>query len=574
MINSIKRIVELCGPYKSKLIAGIIFSLLHSMLISCSMLAILNIIANINVLSNDIILNSFWILLISVVGQTIFKYLISVYMSGNGYNVACKKRLDIGDCLKNAPMGYFSEKNLGKINSTLSSATAELESLSMMAVENMVSGVIQAICVIGFITYFDWRIGIISIVGLALSSYVLNIIQERTEKQAPIREQTKEDMITKVLEFVQGIAVVKSFGVNRIINIDETFSKNADSHIQLERKAMGIVHVYRGVLQVTSSLVVMCAACLLLADEISFTIGVMIFISSFMIFGKMESMGNGAFLIRMLNSALDKIEEVADIPKIKEGSKDVKIYKHDIELKNVSFGYDKRQIINDVSFRVPENTTTAIVGYSGSGKTTLCNLIARFWDIESGEISIGGRNIKEYSTDELLSNISMVFQKVYLFNDTIENNIKFGKPDATHEEVINAAKKACCYDFIMKLPEGFNTVVGEGGASLSGGERQRISIARAILKDSPIVILDEATSSVDPENEHELLVAINELKKNKTLITIAHRLSTIKDANQIIVLEEGRIAQRGTHKELINQEGIYKKFITCLKQSGGWQIGK
>lgn len=286
----------------------------------------------------------------------------------------------------------------------------------------------------------------------------------------------------------------------------------------------------------------------------------------------METMGNGAFLLRVLDSSLNRMEKVMNIPVMDEGSKKIEPANCDIELKNVSFGYDSRPIIKKVSLKIPQGTSTAIVGYSGSGKTTLCNLITRFWDVDSGEVLFGGHNVKEYACDDLLSNISMVFQNVYLFHDTIANNIKFGKPDATREEVKIAAKKACCYDFIMKLPDGFDTIIGEGGSTLSGGERQRISIARAILKDAPVIILDEATSSVDPENEHELLKAIEELTKGKTLISIAHRMITVRKADQIIVLSDGEIVQQGTHKELIAQEGVYKNFLTIRTQSVGWQI--
>ena len=286
----------------------------------------------------------------------------------------------------------------------------------------------------------------------------------------------------------------------------------------------------------------------------------------------METMGNGAFLLRMLDSSLNRMERVMNIPIMDEGAKKIDPENCDIQLRNVSFGYDSRTIIKNINLVIPQGTSTAIVGYSGSGKTTLCNLITRFWDVDSGEILLGGHNVKEYACDDLLSHFSMVFQNVYLFHDTVENNIKFGKPDATFEEVKEAAKRACCYDFIMALPDGFQTIISEGGSTLSGGERQRISIARAILKDAPIVILDEATSSVDPENEHELLKAIAELTRDKTLISIAHRMTTVRNADQIIVLSDGQIVQQGTHQTLISQDGIYRNFLSIRTQSVGWQI--
>ncbi|WP_071430348.1 ABC transporter ATP-binding protein [Angelakisella massiliensis] len=572
MLKTIKRILDLCGSYKSRLIAGIVCSLIYSVCTACSIFAILNILLNIRELTNDHIRNSIWILLVSIVGKCIMKYLISIYMSANGYNVFCEKRMEIGDRMKRAPMGFFSEQNLGMINTALSSATTELENFSMVAVENMVGGIIQAVCVMIVLLFFNWKVALLSLIGLLLSSVTLKLIKIRTTKQAPRREASREIMVTKVLEYIRGISVIRSFGRQPDDEIHQVLEETKNANITMEKQVMSVVNLYKGILEVFSGLIIGYSAWLMLIGQLTFPIGVMFLVSSFMIYGQMETMGNGAFLLRVLDSSLNRMEKVMNIPVMDEGAKKIEPANCDIELKNVSFGYDSRPIIKKVSLKIPQGTSTAIVGYSGSGKTTLCNLITRFWDVDSGEVLFGGHNVKEYACDDLLSNISMVFQNVYLFHDTIANNIKFGKPDATREEVKIAAKKACCYDFIMKLPDGFDTIIGEGGSTLSGGERQRISIARAILKDAPVIILDEATSSVDPENEHELLKAIEELTKGKTLISIAHRMTTVRKADQIIVLSDGEIVQQGTHKELIAQEGVYKNFLTIRTQSVGWQI--
>lgn len=572
MLKTIKRILDLCGSYKSRLIAGIVCSLIYSVCTACSIFAILNILLNIRELTNDHIRNSIWILLISIVGKCIMKYLISIYMSANGYNVFCEKRMEIGDRMKRAPMGFFSEQNLGMINTALSSATTELENFSMVAVENMVGGIIQAVCVMIVLLFFNWKVALLSLIGLLLSSVTLKLIKIRTTKQAPRREASREIMVTKVLEYIRGISVIRSFGRQPDDEIHQVLEETKNANITMEKQVMSVVNLYKGILEVFSGLIIGYSAWLMLIGQLTFPIGVMFLVSSFMIYGQMETMGNGAFLLRVLDSSLNRMEKVMNIPVMDEGAKKIEPANCDIELKNVSFGYDSRPIIKKVSLKIPQGTSTAIVGYSGSGKTTLCNLITRFWDVDSGEVLFGGHNVKEYACDDLLSNISMVFQNVYLFHDTIANNIKFGKPDATREEVKIAAKKACCYDFIMKLPDGFDTIIGEGGSTLSGGERQRISIARAILKDAPVIILDEATSSVDPENEHELLKALEELTKGKTLISIAHRMTTVRKADQIIVLSDGEIVQQGTHKELIAQEGVYKNFLTIRTQSVGWQI--
>ena len=282
--------------------------------------------------------------------------------------------------------------------------------------------------------------------------------------------------------------------------------------------------------------------------------------------------GTLSALVRNINIAVTKANEILDMPPMDIKGEDIVPASHDIELRNIGFSYEQRKIIDGISLKIPEKTTTAIVGPSGGGKTTLANLMARFWDVQEGEVLLGGRNVKEYSFDSLMRNFSFVFQRVYLFKDTIANNIRFGEPDAPMEKVIEAAKKARCHDFIMQLPDKYDTVIGEGGASLSGGEKQRISIARAILKDSPVIILDEATANVDPENEAELTEAINALTREKTIIMIAHRLKTVRKADNIFVIDGGRIAQQGTHDELMQQDGIYKTFIEGRKEAASWKI--
>ena len=572
MLKTIKRIMELCGSYKSRLIIGIICSMFYAIFNSLSIFAILNILLNIRGLTVNTIWSSTWILAGSVVGKSIMKYLICIYMSANGYNVFCEKRLETGNRMKRAPMGFFSEQNLGMINTALSSATTELESFSMVAVDNIVGGIIQAVFVMLVLLYFNWKVALLALTGMLLSSAVLKLVKSRTTKQAPRREAARETMVSKVIEYIQGISVIRAFGRQPDDEIDQVLEETKDSYITMEKQVMGIVHLYKGILEVFGGLILGCSAWQMFFGQLNFPVGVMFLISSFTIYSQMETMGNGAFLLRMLDSSLNRMERVMNIPIMDEGAKKIDPENCDIQLRNVSFGYDSRTIIKNINLVIPQGTSTAIVGYSGSGKTTLCNLITRFWDVDSGEILLGGHNVKEYACDDLLSHFSMVFQNVYLFHDTVENNIKFGKPDATFEEVKEAARRACCYDFIMALPDGFQTVIGEGGSTLSGGERQRISIARAILKDAPIVILDEATSSVDPENEHELLKAIAELTRDKTLISIAHRMTTVRNADQIIVLSDGQIVQQGTHQTLISQDGIYRNFLSIRTQSLGWQI--
>ena len=572
MFKTIKRILDLSGRNKKRVYAGIVCSFFNSLFTSLNILAILIILININELTKHVIMSAFWVLLTSVLGKCITKYLMNNFLSATGYMVFCDQRLKLGDKFKKAPMGYFSEQNLGTISNTVTTSMLELENYAMMGIENIVGGVVQGLLVSIFLFFFDWRLGLVSLAGLVISSYILMIIQKRSRALAPKKNEAVNKTTTAVLEYVRGIGIIKSFGKDSDNGIKDVFEENADSCIALEKSVMGVNGSFRLVLEIASGLILLCASWLFLKGEFDFGVAVMFIVSSFMIYGQMETMGNGAFLMQILGNSLDKMDEVYNVPVFKSGNSKIPENKCDIELENVSFKYDDSYVLKNISFKIPEGSKCAIVGYSGSGKTTLCNLIVRFWDVSDGYIKFAGKNIKKYDPDDLMSNFSMVFQDVYLFNDTIEKNIKFGKPDASDEEMIEASKKACCHDFISQLPDGYQTIVGEGGCSLSGGEKQRISIARAILKDSPIVILDEATSSIDPENEAELMAAINELTKGKTLISIAHKMNSVKNADNIIVLDAGEISQQGTHEELKDKEGIYKNFLNVRINTSGWKL--
>lgn len=343
------------------------------------------------------------------------------------------------------------------------------------------------------------------------------------------------------------------------------------------------------VVRVFSVLLLLASIYFWLNGSLSLAYGVILVIASFMVFNDLENAGNMASLLQMLAASMDTANSIDDTPVMDEKGADVVPASSEIVFDNVDFSYKvngcgadregglghaDRKILDHVSFTIPAGTTTAIVGPSGSGKTTMCNLIARFWDVDAGRITVGGKDVRDFKLDSLMENISMVFQNVYLFADSIENNIKFGCPDATHEQVVEAAKKACCHEFISALPDGYDTVIGEGGGTLSGGEKQRISVARAILKDAPIIILDEATSSVDPENEEELQRAIAELTHDKTIIMIAHRLKTVRGADQILVLDDSHIVQRGTHAELIQQKGLYADFVSARQEAIGWKLAQ
>ena len=574
MFNIVRRILEISGEYRSNVIRGLIFGAFKSFFASFMLFSVLFILINLEKLNMLIILQAVLIVGISILGRFIFQYLCDRNLSASGYEIFRDKRIEIGEKLKKAPMGYFSEKNLGTIQTILTTTISDLEAMAMLAVNFIVGGFFHAFSMTVMLLIFCYPVGLISLTAIILGVAVLGLIAKQAENYSSVMQEAQEQLVTHAIEYIRGISVLRSFkkGKEGKDKIEEAFSKKCNVDIAVTEATALVMKLYEMIYKVASCVLVFVAVILYLHHSIPLSYTLMFIVSAFLIFMELELINNGAFLSKMLATQLDRLEYISDIPSLDENGKDITINSYDIEFKNVDFGYNERTILKDVNLKVNSKSSLAIVGASGSGKTTLCNLIARFWDVKKGEVLIGGRNVKDFTSESLLKNISMVFQKVYLFNDTIENNIKFGNPNASHEEVIAACKRACCHDFIMNFPDGYRTLIGEGGSTLSGGEKQRISIARAILKDAPIIILDEATSSVDPENEHLLISAIRELTKNKTFISIAHRLSTVREADHIIVIDKGRVVQQGSHKELIKQEGIYKHFIEIREKSIGWHI--
>lgn len=524
---------------------------------------------------------------IAILGETL-KMVLSTLSSLEAhkitYHILENIRCKLAEKMMRVPMGVMVDTPSGKLKAMVVDTVEKLEQPLAHMLPEITANVFTPICIIIVLFALDWRmalacmlvipVGLITLAGLAIGMILLNVIQNGAEKAMPMRFHAQEEMTERTLEFVQGNMVMRLFGTGQdgLNRVKEAFQKKQKADIHLENSAIWPINFYKYVFRLASCGVVLIAALLYAQQEMSFPICVMFLFAAFLVYSQMDGLASNIALLRIVDNSLEQVESVLHIPKMPGNEAVNKIQNYDIELQNISFGYDKRPIIQDVSLKIPERSVTAIVGPSGSGKTTLCNLIARFWDVQKGAILIGGKNVKDIEPDELMKLMSIVFQNVYLFHDTIENNIKFGRPDATHEAVVEAARRACCHDFIEKLPNAYQTVIGEGGSTLSGGEKQRISIARAILKDAPIVILDEATSSVDPENQHILLTAINELTKGKTLIIIAHRLSTIRNADQIVVLDGGRIVQQGTHKTLIQQDGVYRRFVQIRKTTFSWKL--
>jgi len=514
------------------------------------------------------------ILAASVLGQLFINLKTTMLQTEAGYHSCANKRIEIAEHLRYLPMGYFNDNSLGHITSVTTNTMEALSDVATRVVMLTTQGILTTIVITAFVFCFDWRIGLLLTAGVAIYALINGAMQKATRKGAPAQQKANRELVAAVIEFVQGIAEVKNYNLvsTRAKKLEAAIKSKQNGDTHLEYAVIPYITLQEIVTKLTG--VLMCAASVYfyINGSMSLLYCIMMTISSFMIYESLDVMAGFSALIRSVSICVDQANEILSIPEMDIEGADITPASHGIELKHITFAYENRTIIDGIDLKIPEHTTTAIVGPSGGGKTTLTSLMARFWDVKSGEVLLGGKNVKEYSFDSLMRNFSFVFQRVYLFEDTIANNIRFGEPDAPMEKVIEAAKKARCHDFIMSLPDGYETVIGEGGASLSGGEKQRISIARAIMKDSPIIILDEATANVDPENEAELTKAIEELTKEKTIIMIAHRLKTVEHADQIIVIDGGKIVQQGKHAELMQQDGIYRTFVTDRQKAASWKL--
>ena len=523
---------------------------------------------------NDQIIYIFLLMILVIGGRFLFSYLRAVTQESVGCEATAEQRIRLGNIFKRVSLGFFNSNNMGEISSAVTTDLSFIEMLSMNMINTVVNGYITVLVMILFLLFYCPLAGIISLSGIVLSALFLYIAAKISDKNASIHQKAQDSIVENTIEFLRGMQTIKAFkqeGVS-VQGIRKAYKNHKDVNIKIELENCPYNCLHQFVLKAASVGIIAVSAYLTYTRKMDVNIMLMMDMFSFVMFSQIEPLSNAIHVIEVVNKTLDKLEKIEKADIIDKGGQNIELKRHDIKFSDVCFSYDKKQILNNISFYIPEGSTTAIVGPSGSGKTTICNLIARFYDVNSGVITVGDKNIKDITCDSLLKNISMVFQKVYLFNDTIKNNILFGNPNASDNEVINAAIKAHCHEFISKLPNGYDTIIGDGGATLSGGEKQRISIARAILKDSPIIILDEATASVDPENEHLIQNAISSLTKGKTVIVIAHRLATIQDADKILVIDNGDVVQKGNHLELINQDGIYKNFISIKESAEGWCI--
>ena len=577
MLNILKKFFDFCtAEDRKKFYQSIYLGIVKSFIIALRIPAIGLVLMGL--IEKNLSMQTFWlalgIMLVSTVLNVWITLKITMLQTEAGYHTCAQKRIEIAEHMRYLPMGYFNQNSLGKITSV---TTNTLEGLSDVATR-VVMMTVQGFLTTGLITIlvflYDWRVGLVLLVGLVLFLLSNTLMRWQVGKVSDDKYQADMDLVAVVLEYSQGIAEVKNY--NLVNRSAKKLSKAIEGKSQLDTKMTLVTSPYIAlqgmVTKLTGLFMGLFSIYFYLNGSMELLVTIMMIVSGFMIYENLDGVGSFSSLLRIVDLSVDMVNQVLAIQPMDISGQDIEPKSSRIELRDVSFSYGNKKIIDRVSLAIPEKTTTALVGPSGSGKTTLCNLIARFWDVDQGSISLDGHDVRDYSYDSLIRNFSFVFQSVYLFEDTIANNIRFGKPEASQEEVKDAAKKAACHDFILSLPDGYDTKIGEGGASLSGGERQRISIARAIIKDAPIIILDEATANVDPENEEALMQAIQALTRDKTIIMIAHRLKTVEHADQILVLDQGRIVEQGKHQDLLAKQGIYSKFIQERKTAASWRI--
>ena len=577
MFKILKRFFDFCNAEdRKRFYASIVLSLVQAMFealkipaIACMIRALFD--GNV---TGKTCLACLGIMLVSIIGSGILKSKASMLQTEGGYNTCAQKRMKLAEHLRYLPMGYYNENSLGHIMSVTTNTMQNLENVATRVVMIVCSGLLTTAVITAMILFYDWRIGLILCGGLVVFFTINNGLMNVSAAMAKQKLEKDSALVAKVIEYIQGIFEVRTYGLTgeRSRELNKAIDENEYANSAMELKLIPFMTMQSFWLKAVGTIIVMASVLMHIGGSMDLLTTIIMIISSYLIYAQLDSAGQYSALLRTVDVSVRQAQEILATPQMDISGDDIVPENFAIRAENISFAYEKRRIINGVTIDIPEHTTTAIVGPSGGGKTTLTSLLSRFWDVDEGRVTLGGRDVRDYSMDALMRNYSFVFQRVYLFADTIANNIRFGQPDAPMEKVIEAAKKACCHDFIMQLPDGYETVIGEGGASLSGGEKQRISIARAIMKDSPIIVLDEATANVDPENEADLMKAVEALTKEKTIIMIAHRLKTVRSADQILVIENGSIAQRGTHDELIQENGIYRNFVESRREAASWRL--
>ncbi len=576
MFDTFRRIWNFSEQRRKSLVKALVLSFIRSWV---GITQILSVIVTIQVLTGSTepksgILQVVFMTILCIAGNFFISYGEQTSSLEAGFFTIADQRVSAGRLLRKFPLGFFNESSAGAISATLTTTLSSVESAAAMVMVGIISGLFNAFALFVFMIFYHWKIGLLAGAGMLVYLLLVHYQMKLSRRYAPKMQAAQTNLAQAAFTFLQGIKVTKAFSFKEgDKRLKEAVQESCDENISLTRKSMPTQYASAICIGVFESLILFVAMYVgVYTKEIDLVTTIVLVIFSFMVYASLNQAGSMLSMIGILDAGLAKLSEIEKVEQLRQEMPEENGSSNEIKLENVSFSYGEHEILHNISTVIKQNSLTALIGPSGSGKTTLCQLIARFRDVSSGKITIGDGDIRHMKDEDLLGKISMVFQKVYLFEDTIFNNIRFGKPDATLEEVRAAAKAACCDEFIMNLPNGYDTVLEEGGNSLSGGEKQRISIARAILKDSPIIILDEATSALDAENEHEILSAIDALTRNKTVIMIAHRIHSVEKADHIIALKDGRIVQEGTHEELKKVPGLYKDFLVSREQAASWQL--
>ena len=488
------------------------------------------------------------------------------------YEMSASGRLSLAEHLRKLSLGFLSRRDPGDLSSMLITDFMMAETGISHHLPQLMGAVVMPVLAFASLVWIDWRMAVSMFAALPLAMLVLWASTGVQRKLSGKQIQAKIDAGNRLEEYLQGIRVMKAYNLlgDRFVRLRDAFAQLRRACIRQEALLGPFVLLSITVVRAGLTMMVLCGTYLLLGGKLSILVFVLFLVVGSRVFDPLTSALTNFTEFRYFSIAGGRILSLMNEPEMKGGRQSP--VDGDIRFEHVSFAYQDKEVLHDVTVTLPNNSLTALVGPSGSGKSTLMKLCARFYDPQKGRIFFNDVPMDETDPESLMSHISMVFQDVYLFQDTLRNNIRFGKTDATEEEIVAAAKKACCHDFIMRLPQGYDTMVGEGGCTLSGGEKQRISIARAILKDAPIILLDEATASLDPENEVEVQKAIDTLIKGRTVIAIAHRLKTIQNADRIIVLDNGQIQEEGTHNELIRKKGLYAHLWNIQENISGWKL--
>jgi len=582
MLKTVYKFLELMKAQRKRLYLSFLFNFLDGIFIMIPLVIAYYMVASIPELNKNatrqldekLLIFCIAAMAVTIICRIILRYATMRLRSGAGYEAICEKRISLGSHLKRASMGFFSKKNQGDLISTITSDAAFLEIEGIGVIEKAATGIPSLIIGLIFLFCVDYRIFIFSVLLLIPTWYAYRSLASTQDRLNINRQKFIGTVTEETVEFIHGIHILKSCQTEKQhkTKIMQIFERLQDESIRNELSHLFPIALFQFWFRAITAGTIFLAGMFFLLNDIDYMRLFLLTLSSFGLFQGIEGMGIFSIFAKMTAQSLERMDMIDNIPVMSDISGEEDLHQFDISYENVSFAYDSTPVLKGISFNVPEKTTTALVGLSGSGKTTIINLLGRFWDTQQGKIKIGGKEIQNLSYEYLLRNLSFVFQDVMLFQDSILNNIRIGKPSACLDEVVEAAKKAGCHDFIMELQGGYDTVAGEGGSTLSGGEKQRIAIARALIKDAPIVLLDEATANIDVENEVKIQSALQELLKNKTVIMIAHKLSTIQDVDQILVIEDGSISQKGTHNELMKQMGLYKKLWDMQYQTEKWKI--